>query len=158
MLRAVFDVMLRARSHRRVCRAAQLSLVLALLAAGGELWHPDAAVRAADVTISGTTRAGPVSGSGGTFTVTTTGTITSTGAGIVATSTTGITTLTVNGVVGPVSTHAIQNNAGSSITSINISGTATGGSSGQGLLNSGTVGSLTTNRPWPKWFSWSLTG
>lgn len=131
MLRAVVHYFPRVRSHRRVVPAVRGALVLAtLVSAAAGLCHPDAVVRAAGVTITGTTVAGPVSGNGGTFTVTTTGTITSSGAGIVATSTTGITTLTVDGVVGPVFTHAIHNNAGSSITSIGISGTVTGGSSG----------------------------
>ena len=95
----------------------------------------------ADVTVN-TAVSGPVNGDGGTFTVTLTGTINNPaegGDGIVATSANAITTLTIDGVVGAFA-NGVNNNAGSTITSINISGSLSGGSAG--LSNSGSVGTI----------------
>lgn len=114
--------------------------IAAMASAIGLVLLPAPDVRA-DVTISGTTVDGPQVGDGGAFSVTTTGTISSLfGEGIVATGTTAITTLTIDGEVGAYS-NAVNNTVGSSITGIGVSGTMSGGF--VGLLNSGTVGSLT---------------
>jgi hypothetical protein len=94
----------------------------------------------ADVTISGGTVGGPQTGDGGTFTVTSTGQINSAGEGIVATGTT-ITALTVDGIVGAYS-NGLNINGGATLPSIGIAGSVGGGF--VAVLNSGTVGSLTT--------------
>lgn len=93
-----------------------------------------------DVTISGGTVGGPQTGDGGTFTVTSTGEINSGGEGIVATGTT-ITALTIDGVVGAFS-NGLNVNIGATLPTIGIAGSVGGGF--VAVLNSGTVGSLTT--------------
>jgi hypothetical protein len=139
MLRVVFDCSPQFRSRRCVRHAAAVSLVLAVLATSIAPWHPAAAVRAADVTITGTTVGEPQLGQGGTFTVTTTGTISSGGEGIVADPANGITQLFVEGVVDAFS-QGFNNNAGSGVQSASVNGRVSGGS--HGVLNGGTIGTF----------------
>ena len=93
----------------------------------------------ADVTITSATT-GPVSGDGGTFTVTPTGTISGTGNGIVAQSGNVITTLTVDGVVVTgTAASGVQNSTGSTVSAMNVSGTIQGG---WAIRNDGSIGSI----------------
>jgi hypothetical protein len=105
----------------------------------GVLLNPQGILRA-DVTISGGTVGGPQTGDGGTFSVTSTGEIRSDGEGVVATGT-DILALSVDGLVDAYS-NGININTGGTLPTIGIAGTVGGGSIA--LINSGTVGSLTS--------------
>ena len=96
----------------------------------------------ADITVSTSTN-GPLFGDGGTFTVTSAGTISGTGGdgdGIVAQPGNAITTLTVEGAVTTgTGGSAVQNGAGSTMSAINVSGAIQGG---WAIRNDGSIGSI----------------
>ena len=112
------------------CRVLLAALALAAWAAAAR----------AGVTIS-TAVGGPQYGDGGSFTVTTGGSITSAGQGIIASSTSAITTLTVEGGVSAASNGFI-NNAASTVTTATVSGTVTGGNAGVMNAAGASIGSL----------------
>jgi hypothetical protein len=112
-----------------------------------------ATVARADVTINAAV-SGPQYGDGGTFTVTTTGTVTSAGDAIVAQTGNLITTLTVDGVADGAG-YGVRNFSGSTISSVGVSGTIQGS---WGLLNDGEISSLSNGGLINALGDWGLQG
>ncbi|MBU6277029.1 MAG: hypothetical protein KGQ61_10355 [Planctomycetes bacterium] len=120
--------MLRPSCARVACRSSMLFLLLVVVGS--------ATSGRADVVVSSLV-GGPVGGDGGTFTVTTSGTISSASDGIVAAPGNGITELYALGVVEALATGFV-NGAGNFTSLASVTGTLGGAASG--VVNSGSIG------------------